>query len=542
MKKRLPGNLSEVLKFKKQISNKNRQLLVLKQLALMLSKTEDEESFVQKAVPFIKKALDNEDNLIIYIEIGSKPTTVMGFDAEALKRLYANIKNVVTPRNSPLVVDLTSEKDGDPLGFFTSQGYAKCIISSVYHKSNTMGFLAIPKNEDFILQDDEKFFIKYLGEFIGVFFEYIHLKRDMQETKTEMEHQFHDLHAVYAVSESLGGHLDTKAILDNALDTILAQDVLNIQAKGGIFLLNEETQMLELTCYRNIDKFLSESEKTIELGYCLCGRVGQTGEIITSLNCLTDQRHETQFVGMTLHGHIILPLKTGQRILGVLFLYLPSDFEPTKNQVNLLTAIASQLSVALENARLYERVRHLSVHDPLTNLYNRKMLFNRLDEEISRSARLEKPLSLAMIDIDHFKKINDMHGHMVGDRILQELAKLLKNGVRIIDVVARFGGEEFTILLPDANMEQAVAIMERLRSSVEEHQFPIDEQGKTISVTISVGISTLSSAEIQDQSALVKTADEALYKAKEMGRNRICRSCASAGLPSCANSRTPQID
>jgi len=226
------------------------------------------------------------------------------------------------------------------------------------------------------------------------------------------------------VSRSIGGHLDTNSILNNALDTLLSQEVLNIEAKGGIFLLNEETHQLELICHRNIGEYLTETEKTIELGYCLCGRVAQTGEVMTSLNCFTDKRHDTQYEAMTLHGHINLPLKTDKQILGVLFLYLPGNFEPTKNQINLLTAITSQLSVALENARLYERVRHLSVHDPLTGIFNRKMLFDRLDEEISRSERSGKSLSMAMIDIDNFKKINDAYGHMAGDNILKELSKL----------------------------------------------------------------------------------------------------------------------
>ena len=539
MKKKLPGNLSEILRFKERISVKNRQLLMLKRLSLMLLETEDEDTFVQNTVPFIKKTLNIKGDLIIYIETEGKPTSVIGFDKDALQSLYASIKDVITPKESPVVVDLTPEEDGDPLGFYIKQGYSKCIISSVYEKSKTIGFLGIPRERDYILQEDEKIFIRHLGEIIGIFFDHINLKRNLRETKTQMQNQYQDLQAVYTVSRSLGGYLDTNTILNNALDTLLSQEVLNIEAKGGIFLLNEETNRLELICHRNIEKYILETEKTIDMGYCLCGRVAQAGGIITSLNCFTDKRHETQFKGMTLHGHINLPLKTDERVLGVLFLYLPGNVEPTENQMNLLTAIANQLSVALENARLYERVSHLSVHDPLTNLFNRKMLFDRLDEEVSRSKRSEKFLSIVMIDIDNFKRINDTYGHMAGDKILQELSKLLKSGIRKIDTVARFGGEEFTILLPSANMEDGIAVMERLRLSVEKHAFPIDEEGNTTSVTISIGISTLSPEDPVDKSILINAADEALYKAKEKGRNRICHLDVSECIPFDVNNRKP---
>lgn len=500
---------------------------MLKRLSLMLSEVEDEKTFAQKAIPFIEKALDVKGDLIIYVEIDGKPITIIGFNEEILKNLYTNIKRLVTPAKSPVVIDLSTEEDDDPLDFYIKQGYSKCIISSVYEKTKMIGFLCVPQLEGYILQEDEKLFIKNLGEIIGIFFNYINLKRNLQKTKIQMENQFNDLQAVYTVSQSLGGHLDTDTILNNALDTILSQEVLNIEAKGGVFLLNEETNQLELTCHRNIGEYLAEEEKTIELGYCLCGRVAQTGNMITSLNCFTDKRHDTQFEGMTLHGHINLPLKTDKQILGVLFLYLPGDFKPKENQITLLTAIAKQLSIALENAKLYERVRHLSVRDPLTNLFNRRMLFDRLDEEISRSARSKESLSIAMVDVDHFKRINDDYGHMEGDKVLKLLAVLLKDMIRKSDTVARFGGEEFAILLPRTNMENSLTVMERLRLSVAKHPFLIDEKGNTVSITISIGIATSNPADPVEKARLVKAADNALLLAKDNGRNQICHSDTS---------------
>ena len=523
MKEKSPGNLSEILKIEKRLSKKNQQLLALKQLSVMLSKTEDEESFAEKAIPLMQKALDSKETPIVYIEMEGKSTSVSDFDLESLKSIYSHLKSSLSKRSAPVLIDLSSKAEGDLLGSYFERGYAKCEFSSVYHGKKSLGFFAIPRKASFSLQEDEKKFLWYLGEIIGVFFEYIHLKRDMQDAKTQVEQRYQDLNAVYTVSRSLGNLLDVRSILENALDTILSQEVLNVQAKGGIFLFNEETGRLDLTCHRNIADALVETEESIDVGYCLCGRAVQSGQIILSTDCFGDERHDTNYPGMVAHGHIILPLIANDRSLGVLFLYLPPGVEATTSQIDLLTAISSQLSVALESARLYEKVHHLSVHDPLTNLFNRRLLFDRLDEEISRSRRSVKPLSLVMIDIDHFKKINDDHGHQAGDRILIELSTLMKKSMREIDIVARFGGEEFTILLPGANAGEAFIAMERLREEVEKHVFPVDDQGNAISVTVSMGISTSTPDNSKEASELIKAADETLYQAKEAGRNRVVK-------------------
>lgn len=521
MNKISPGNLSEILKIEKRLSKKNLQLLAMQKLSVMLSKTEDKDFFAEKAIPFIKKALDSKETPIIYIEMEGKSTSASDVDLESLKSIYGHLKSALSPRSAPVVIDLSSNVEGDLLNSYFKRGYAKCEFSPVYHGKNLLGFIAIPRKASFFLQEDEKIFLGYLGEIIGVFFEYIHLKRDMQDTKTRMEQRYQDLNAIYTVSRSLGNRLDVTSILENALDTILSQEVLNVQAKGGIFLFNEETGRLDLTYHRNIADTLVEAEQSIDLGYCLCGRAAQSGQIMLSTDSSVDERHDTNYPGMVTHGHIILPLMANGRPLGVLFLYLPPGVEATTSQIDLLTAISNQLSVALENARLYKKISQLSILDPLTNLFNRRMLHDRLDEEVSRSRRYVKPLSLVMIDIDYFKKINDNHGHLAGDRILIELSTLMKKSVRKIDIVARFGGEEFTILLPDADASGAFIAMERLRQEVEKHIFPVDNQGNAISVTVSMGISTSTPDISKEASELIRAADETLYQAKEAGRNRV---------------------
>jgi diguanylate cyclase (GGDEF)-like protein len=191
----------------------------------------------------------------------------------------------------------------------------------------------------------------------------------------------------------------------------------------------------------------------------------------------------------------------------------------------MLQTISGQLSIAIENAKLFEQV----IRDELTGLYSRKFLLDRLKEEIKRLQRTGRTLALAMIDIDRFKKVNDEYGHQAGDKVLQQLALILMDEVREIDIVARFGGEEFILLLPETNVADAMGVMERLRLKVEKHAFAIDRDDQTLSLTISIGVSGLCSACSIDASRLINAGDMALFQAKQTGRNRV----ASAGACQC---------
>jgi diguanylate cyclase (GGDEF)-like protein len=170
---------------------------------------------------------------------------------------------------------------------------------------------------------------------------------------------------------------------------------------------------------------------------------------------------------------------------------------------------------------LYEQVRHLSLHDALTGLANRNQLRIRLDEEISRSRRHLEPIAVAMVDVDHFKRINDTHGHIIGDVMLNELAGLLREEMRKHDVVARFGGEEFVVIMPDTNMVQAHIAMERVRKRVQDHEFARDNRPQAVFITVSAGMAIGNSEISKDATYLLETADKALYQAKSAGRNRV---------------------
>jgi diguanylate cyclase (GGDEF)-like protein len=189
----------------------------------------------------------------------------------------------------------------------------------------------------------------------------------------------------------------------------------------------------------------------------------------------------------------------------------------SKRDLDVLDSIAPQIAMALDRVSLQERLgefAQLSVTDPLTGLLNRRYIEERLDEEISRSSRSGEPISFLMLDVDEFKSYNDRFGHPAGDEALRIVGAILQQNLRGADVAVRYGGEEFSVLLPDTNVEEAEAIAERIRSHVERTEFPKRK------VTVSIGVASRSS-EDGDVAELVLAADKALFRAKESGRNNV---------------------
>ncbi len=183
--------------------------------------------------------------------------------------------------------------------------------------------------------------------------------------------------------------------------------------------------------------------------------------------------------------------------------------------------LLARIRVVLNIRKQQEEIKYLSVTDELTGLFNRRMLKYRLEESFAVVHRYGSPLTCLMLDIDYFKKVNDSYGHMAGDLVLQELACLLKEHTRTEDNLIRYGGEEFLIILYET-INKAYIIAERLRKSIEDHKFhPGKEESKTLSITVSIGLSTYLAHVSDEQDTLIALADSALYLSKQNGRNRV---------------------
>ncbi len=188
------------------------------------------------------------------------------------------------------------------------------------------------------------------------------------------------------------------------------------------------------------------------------------------------------------------------------------------DQVKVGDTILKFLSGSDVEAQYHETIYKMTIIDGLTGANNKRFLLESLEREIPRARRHQRPLSLAMLDIDYFKTVNDSFGHLAGDYVLKELANLVRTRLRPDDILARYGGEEFSIALPETPRDGAVRISEDLRELVEKRRFVFE--GESIPVTVSIGIAQLE--ERWDVLAFLKSADEKLYEAKRSGRNRVC--------------------
>jgi diguanylate cyclase (GGDEF)-like protein len=189
----------------------------------------------------------------------------------------------------------------------------------------------------------------------------------------------------------------------------------------------------------------------------------------------------------------------------------------TGDDARLLTILADLTAASAENARLYQWTQELSITDGLTRLYLRRFFNQRLEEEIRRFQEFHTPFSLIILDLDHFKRINDRLGHVGGDQVLMQISELLRQEARVTDILCRYGGEEFALLLPYTPSVSAMIMAERIRLHVAQRSFPVLQEHLTM--TVSIGVAGCPE-HAQSAESVIAAADQALYLAKREGRNR----------------------
>lgn len=211
-----------------------------------------------------------------------------------------------------------------------------------------------------------------------------------------------------------------------------------------------------------------------------------------------------------------IPLLMSDRVVGVMNLARSETGTFSHSEVRLLTLLADQAAIAIINARLHDKVRQQALNDPLTGLPNRRALDAQLDNEIKRSSRSGSHFTVIMMDLDNFKVINDMHGHNIGDRVLQQITRYLKEALRTTDFLARYGGDELALILPDTGWPQAEVVINKVLEQV--GGFPIDlPDGEVTYLSISAGLAIFPRHAVSAAN-LLRSADEALYRAKRRNR------------------------
>ena len=234
-------------------------------------------------------------------------------------------------------------------------------------------------------------------------------------------------------------------------------------------------------------------------------------------------------------GYVCIPLAAQGEMMGVLT--LDGERAPEAAERRLATAAGEQIALALANLRLQETLRTQSIRDPLTGLFNRRYLEVSLERELLRAARRSQPLAVLMLDIDHFKRFNDTHGHEAGDALLSQFAEVLKRTIRAEDIACRYGGEEFTVVLLEADAQSAWQRAENIRAAIAEMSV-VHHQRQLELVTVSIGLAMfpLDAASRED---LLRRADAALYAAKKFGRDRVVAAATLNNTPPAAAQSAP---
>lgn len=315
---------------------------------------------------------------------------------------------------------------------------------------------------------------------------------------------------------------DLENILQRSLDILLSISWLALLPKGGVFLTDETTQELALVANKDLGPQISSLCARVRFGHCLCGRAADSRSIQFA-DCI-DERHEIRFEGIQPHGHYSVPILQGRDVLGVIVLYLPHGHNAREDEEEFLKNVADILSIVVYHrqlecrlARANDMLQELATVDELTGLYNRRHFLERLEGRVREAERTSRPLSTIMIDVDHFKRINDEFGHAAGDAVLRVVGSTLATNVRRYDLAARHGGDEFIVYLPNTDLDVARTVAERIRRAIAAGSCDVGG-GHIASVTVSLGVASIRGGE--DRDSLIKRADEALYEAKVSGRNR----------------------
>jgi diguanylate cyclase (GGDEF)-like protein len=224
--------------------------------------------------------------------------------------------------------------------------------------------------------------------------------------------------------------------------------------------------------------------------------------------------------GFRTRSIMCVPIQNKDNILGVLEIVNKTNDEPfTKDDLALILRIVDHAAIAIERSTLYQKMAELSVTDDLTKLFNTRYLNRTLEMEIARAARHHTSLSLIFMDVDYFKHINDNYGHLVGSKLLVEIGQLLLKNLRTVDIVARYGGDEFVMVLPQTTPKNAIQIAERIRKGVERNVF-LKKDGYSFKITASFGIASYPER-AKSKDDLLKLADEAMYRVKNQTRNGV---------------------
>ncbi len=342
--------------------------------------------------------------------------------------------------------------------------------------------------------------------------------RAIESTNAELKLHLKEISTLLQLNQAMASTLELDVLFDRVINTL--SELLNCNI-ASLMLYNPGTETLIVRHSLGIDEeTLGDVSFTLQEG--ISGEAARTHKAIYVTDLKKDDRYLNYKGKLPAAGSLLsMPLLSKNRLCGVLNLHHPETDGFSEDSIKLARAVTNQVAVAVENTQLYEQAKRQSITDELTGLANRRHFQTILQREIVQAQRYSSNISMIMADIDNFKRYNDTHGHLQGDIALKKVASILLQNTRGIDMVARFGGEEFVILLPKTTISGARITAEKLREIVAAEEFEGERESQPGgSVTISLGVASYPE-HTSNMELLLDMADQALYRAKESGRNQV---------------------
>lgn len=311
--------------------------------------------------------------------------------------------------------------------------------------------------------------------------------------------------SIRTYTQMLTNHLETDKLCRHALDSLMQIS----RAQGGAILVEDSGEMRLLSSFGiRKPEVLLDNQLLLNVLKTETRNIVDIPEGILLDGVVTDFRPRVS---------ILEPIKYKQIPMGIIVLVSGTLFQ--EEMLETLDLFSRSLALALHNAIVHDQVQKLAAIDPLTGIYNRRFGMTRLHEEFVRAVQIESALGVLMLDLDHFKGINDTYGHSIGDRVIRQVSNIARNALREGDILVRLGGDEFLAVLLGASLNDVSLTAERIRRQVDEHVITIGDQH--VHVTVSIGGVSFPEKDVNGELDLIETADRALYHAKNSGRNKV---------------------
>ncbi len=346
------------------------------------------------------------------------------------------------------------------------------------------------------------------------------LKMENTLLKQELRQRTRELSFFINSGKALTSTLEFKKVLKIIMEK--AQKLIKCE-DWSLLLLDEDAQELYFEMAKH-KKGKEVMKRRIKLTEGLAGGVARKGTPLIITDAAKDSRFQKSIERKSYSrakSLLCVPIINKRRTIGVLEMVDKVNGEPFEEKdLELLSKLVDQAAIAIERSTLYQKMADLAITDDLTKLFNFRHLDQTLDLEIRRCQRYGATVSLIFLDMDYFKLVNDRHGHLMGSKVLVEVAQILSSNLRDIDVIARYGGDEFVVVLPETDVDTTYRISQRLQQAVREYDFLTEEDLK-IKLSASFGIAGYP-VHAKNKKDLILLADKAMYQAKYGGRDRIC--------------------